>query len=143
MSNNKFEKIVETQKQNSNWNLPNVAFMVGGFMIAAPVGIATAAWLALGKNVNIGSSLKQKYDQYSPSIKAKFNSATSSSNYSENDAYKTYKAEQVATYEAEIKRASDEANDEEKKFYDFVKSRQSAKDKAEFNDFIKSQEDKS
>lgn len=126
---------------HSNWNLPNVACMVGGFMIFAPIGFATVAWLVLGKNVDIIQSAKNKYNEYAPSIKSKFDKYKAKpGNYSENAAYNEYKAEQVAEYEAEIERQNSNVSDEEKQFYEFVKSRQTDKDREEFAEFVKSKQ---
>lgn len=127
---------------NSNWNFPNVAFMVGGFVVAFPVGIATAAWLALGKDVNIGRSLKNTYDEYSPAaktkfeeLKTKFGNKHSGGNNPDNAAYQAYKAEKAADYEATAQKAADEAKTEEQQFNEYMAWQKQSKDEASFADF--------
>ena len=134
----------------SNWTFPNIAFMVGGFVIAAPVGIATAAWLALGKNVNIASTIKNTYDEYSPIAKQKFDDVKDSwgqkGNNPDNAAYQAYKAEKQAEYAEETKKRETEATTEEQQFNDYMTWQKHAKDQASFADFQahqKSQADKS
>lgn len=125
----------------SNWNLPNIAFMVGGFVIAAPVGIATAAWLALGKDVNVGRSLKSTYNQYSPIAKEKFDGFTSgfksnsTNDTSDNTAYQAYKAEKTAEYEAQAQQRDDDVKTEEQQFNEYMSWQNQAKDEASFADF--------
>ncbi|MCJ8324888.1 MAG: DUF2852 domain-containing protein [Rhizobiales bacterium] len=145
------EKFKKYQGQ-SNWNLPNIAFMVGGFVIAAPVGIATAAWLALGKDVNIGRSLKSTYNQYSPLAREKFDGFTSGfksnskNDTSDNAAYQAYKAEKMAEYEAQAEQRDADAKTEEQQFNEYMSWQKQAKDEANFADFknhLKSQDAKS
>lgn len=136
--NEKFTKI----KSQSNWNLPNVAFMVGGFVVAFPVGVATAAWLALGKDVNIARTLKGTYDEYSPAAKSKYDDLKNSfgnkfgnNNNPDNAAYQAYKAEKAAEYEAAAHVAAEEAKTEEQQFNEYMAWQKQAKDEASFADF--------
>ena len=152
MSNShKKEKFTKYNGQ-SNWTFPNIAFMVGGFVIAAPVGIATAAWLALGKNVNIASTIKNTYNEYSPIAKDKYenfksdwqNKGTNSTN--DNAAYQAYKAEKQAEYAEEAKQRDEAHKSEEQQFNDYMAWQKQAKDEASFADFQthqKSQDGKS
>ncbi|NRA88669.1 MAG: DUF2852 domain-containing protein [Rhizobiales bacterium] len=136
MSNSKINNKFEEVKSNGNWTLPNVALALGSFMVFHPVGIAAVAWLAFGKDVNIARTLKEKYNQYGPSIKQKFNSDSYKTGSTPNNAYNKYHADQVAEYEAEIKRQSNAASSEANEFNEFVNKRQASKDAAEFTEFM-------
>ncbi|MCJ8324303.1 MAG: DUF2852 domain-containing protein [Rhizobiales bacterium] len=141
MTSTNQKETFENYQSQSNWNLPNIAFMVGGFVIAAPVGIATAAWLALGKNVNVGRTLKSTYNQYSPLAKEKFNGFTSgfksnsTNDTSDNAAYQAYKVEKMAEYEAKAQQRDKDAKTEEEQFNEYMSWQKQAKDEASFADF--------
>lgn len=145
----KKEKFTKYNGQ-SNWTFPNIAFMVGGFVIAAPVGIATAAWLALGKNVNIGRTIKNTYDEYSPIAKEKFDDMKDNwshkGNNPDNAAYQAYKAEKQAEYAEETKQRDHAVKTEEQQFNDYMAWQKQSKDEASFADFQahqKAQDEKS
>ncbi len=139
MNDSKFEKMKNVTPNQSNWNLPNIACMVGGFMVFPPIGFATVAWLVFGKNVDIIGSAKNKYEEYAPGVKSSFDKYKTKGS-TDNSAYNDYKADQVAAYEAEIERQNNQVSEEEKLFNEFVKSRQTDKDRAEFADFLKSKQ---
>ena len=133
----------ENYQGKSNWNLPNIAFLVGGFVIPLPVGVAIAAWLALGKDVNIGRSLRNAYNQYSPIAKEKFDGFTSGfksngkNNTSDNAAYRAYKAEKIAEYEAKSQQLDQDTKTEEKRFNEYMNWQKQAKDEVNFANFKK------
>ncbi|MBL1421327.1 MAG: DUF2852 domain-containing protein [Alphaproteobacteria bacterium] len=139
MSDSQNKEKFTKYKGQSNWTFPNIAFMVGGFVIAAPVGIATAAWLALGKDVNIGRTIKNTYDEYSPIAKEKFDDLKGSwshkGNNPDNAAYQAYKAEKQAEYTEETKQRENAAKTEEQQFNDYMAWQKHAKDEASFADF--------
>lgn len=151
MSNSQNKQNFSNNNNKSNWNLPNVAFMVGGFFIAPPVGLATAAWLVLGKDVNIGRTVKNTYNEYSPIAKEKFSNLkenfgnSHNGNNPDNAAYQAYKAEKQAENDAKAKQAADDVKTEEQQFAEYTTWQQQAKDEASFADFQnyqKSQQEK-
>lgn len=139
MPHSKTENKFNNHNSQSNWTFPNIAFMVGGFVVAFPVGVATAAWLALGKDVNVARTLKDTYNEYSPTAKQKFDDLKQNwshkGNNPDNAAYQAYKAEKAAEYSYEAKQRAQQASTEEQQFNDYMAWQKQAKDQASFADF--------
>ena len=123
---------------NSNWRLPNVAFMVGGFMLFPPVGFGILAWLVIGKNVDILGTLKSKFNSSSPAFKQQFKSKRHYG-HTGNSAFDAYKHDSIARLEEEMQRRKAQLKDEENNFNEFVINLQKSKDQAEFEQFMKAQ----
>lgn len=127
------------RNSNSNWRLPNVAFMVGGFMLFPPVGFAVLAWLVIGKNVDIAGTIKSKFNSGSPSMKQQFKSKRHYG-HTGNSAFDSYKADSISALEEEMQRRKEQLKEEETQFSEFVVNLQKSKDQAEFDQFMKVQE---
>ncbi|MBL1421328.1 MAG: DUF2852 domain-containing protein [Alphaproteobacteria bacterium] len=126
------------RNSNSNWRLPNIAFMVGGFMLFPPVGFAVLAWLVIGKNVDILGSIKSKFNSGAPSMKQKFKSRHHYS-HTGNSAFDSYKHDSISRLEEEMQRRKEQLKEEETAFNNFVISLQKSKDQAEFDQFMQAQ----
>ncbi|MCJ8324304.1 MAG: DUF2852 domain-containing protein [Rhizobiales bacterium] len=127
-----------SNNSNNNWRLPNIAFMVGGFMLFAPVGFAILAWLVIGKNVDILGTVKSKFINSSPAFKQQFKSKRHYG-HTGNSAFDEYKHDSIARLEEEMQRRKAQLKDEENNFNEFVTNLQKSKDQAEFNQFMKAQ----
>ena len=126
------------RNSNSNWRLPNIAFMVGGFMLFPPVGFAVLAWLVIGKNVDILSSIKSKFNSGGPSMKQQFKSRRHYG-HTGNSAFDSYKADSISALEEEMQRRKEQLREEESQFSEFVINLQKSKDQAEFDQFMQAQ----
>lgn len=126
------------RNSNSNWRLPNIAFMVGGFMLFPPVGFAVLAWLVIGKNVDIIGTIKSKFNAGAPSMKQQFKSRRHYS-HTGNSAFDSYKHDSISRLEEEMLRRKEQLKEEETMFNDFVINLQKSKDQAEFDQFMQAQ----
>lgn len=126
------------RNNNSNWRMPNIAFMVGGFMLFPPVGLAVLAWLVIGKDVDILGSIRGKFNSGAPSMKQQFKS---NRHYGRtgNTAFDSYKADSISALEQEMQRRKEQLREEEKYFNEFVINLQKSKDQAEFDQFMQAQ----
>lgn len=124
----------------SNWQMSNIAVMVGGFVIMPPLGFAALAWMIIGKDVDIVRSVKGLFSKIGSSSNGA--SKTYRRNYSKtgNSAFDTYKEESITKLEEEMKRRKEQLREEETHFNEFVINLQQSKDQAEFNQFMKAQE---
>ena len=126
------------RNSNSNWRLPNIAFMVGGFMLFPPVGFAVLAWLVIGKNVDILGTIKSKFNSGAPSMKQQFK-AKRNYGHTGNTAFDSYKNDSISALEEEMQRRKEQLKEEETQFNEFVINLQKSKDQAEFDQFMQAQ----
>lgn len=139
MNHSATQKHYKCRNSNSNWRMPNIAFMVGGFMLFPPVGFAVLAWLVIGKDVDILKSIKSKFNSGAPSMKQQFKSKYHASQTG-NSAFDSYKDDAITALEQEMQRRKEQLKQEETQFNEFVVNLQKSKDQAEFDQFMRTQE---